>query len=84
MAQVSNKSHNHLQNVQLRDGMVAGLRKILPNDMLGIRRFYSRLSPETIYFRYLSYRPAFSPAEEKHCSTIEPGMRMAIVGEIDL
>ena len=41
-------------DVVLRDGGTAHLRPIRPDDADRLRRFHSRLSDETIYFRFFS------------------------------
>src|ERR1035437_1154034 len=41
-------------DVVLRDGSVAHVRPIVPNDADALRRFHARQSPESIYLRFFA------------------------------
>ncbi|MGB8380274.1 MAG: GNAT family N-acetyltransferase, partial [Dermatophilaceae bacterium] len=56
-------------DVVLRDGSVAHLRPIVPEDADGIRRFHAEQSPESIYLRF--FAPMQTPSDELvECSTV--------------
>ena len=49
-------------DVVLRDGSVAHLRPIVPEDADGIRRFHAEQSPESIYLRF--FAPMHTPSDD--------------------
>jgi hypothetical protein len=48
-------------DVVLSDGATVHLRPIKPSDGPGISALHSRLSPETVYFRFFSALPRLTP-----------------------
>ena len=50
-------------DVVLADGGTAHVRPIKPSDAARLRSFYSRLSDESIYFRFFGPRPRLSDKE---------------------
>lgn len=65
--------------VRLRDGSVVHLRKIRPDDTDRLRRMFFRLSPDTVYRRFLSpvHRPPASAL--RYLASVDHADREAIV-----
>lgn len=55
------------------------VRPIEPGDVPRLQAFHARLSPETIYGRYLSVHPMLSLAEAEHVARVDCQSRMALV-----
>lgn len=83
MLQLHNTSQAKQKKIKLRDGSNVVIRQISPDDIGRLRDFFARLSPETIQSRFLGYKSSFSEAEEKRYCSIEAGIRMAIVAELE-
>ena len=66
-------------DVVLRDGGTVHVRPIRPSDGPGIRALHGRLSPETIYFRFLSPLPTLSPKLLERFVRVDYVDRMALV-----
>ncbi len=66
-------------DVVLADGGTVHIRPILPTDGPLLRAFHSRLSAESIYFRFFSPRPKLSDAEIDHFTHVDYHDRMAFV-----
>ncbi len=66
----------------LRDGATVRVRPIRPDDADRMRRFHSRQSQESIYFRYFRYRPELSETEVTYFTTIDYEKRMAFIALI--
>jgi GNAT superfamily N-acetyltransferase len=56
---LATQSEHHL----LDDGAAITIRAIRPDDVPRLQAFHARLSPETIYGRYLGVHPTLSPSE---------------------
>ncbi|MEK6256438.1 MAG: GNAT family N-acetyltransferase [Chloroflexota bacterium] len=69
--------------VGLQDGSIVTIRKIRADDVDRLIDFSTRLSSETKYSRYLSYRRAFSESEATQLCTTQAGIRMALVAEVE-
>ena len=63
----------------LADGGTAHVRPIVPGDGQRWSSFISRLSPETIYFRFFSEHPRLGPAELDHFTHVDYMGRVAFV-----
>ena len=66
-------------DVVLSDGGTAHVRPILPTDADRLERFYSRLSPETIYFRFFAPYPKLSAKDVVRFTTVDHDDRAALI-----
>jgi len=55
------------------------IRPIQPTDASRLMAFYGRLSPETIYLRFLSAHPSLTPEDFQRLSTVDYQTHMAFV-----
>ncbi|MFC0042186.1 GNAT family N-acetyltransferase [Actinomadura rayongensis] len=69
-------------DVLLTDGGTAHLRPIRSADADLLREFYTRLSPESIYYRFFSARPRLSEREIAHFTTVDHVDRVALIATI--
>jgi len=69
-------------DVVLRDGGTAHLRPILPSDADRLRRFYSRLSDETIYYRFFSLYRELSDRDVVKFTVVDHHDRAALIATI--
>ncbi|MGD0982459.1 MAG: GNAT family N-acetyltransferase [Acidimicrobiales bacterium] len=70
-------------DVLLSDGRTARLRAIRPVDGPALRAFGSRLSRETVYFRFFAPRREISDEEITHLVTVDYQDRLALVAVVD-
>ncbi|CAL9566532.1 hypothetical protein SUDANB121_04770 [Nocardiopsis dassonvillei] len=74
---------NHWEaDVVLTDGGTAHLRPITPDDAELLREFHSRLSPETIYYRFFAPYPRLSDRDVRRFTTVDYEDRVALVATI--
>ncbi len=66
----------------LRDGGTAHLRPIRPDDADRLKRFYSRLSDETIYFRFFSLYRELSQRDIERFTVVDHRDRVALIATI--
>lgn len=76
------KLHFPPESYPLADGTRATLRAIRPTDAPLIQAFVSRLSPESIYYRFLSTITALSDAEAARLANVDYVDRMALVATL--
>ncbi|WP_082310347.1 bifunctional GNAT family N-acetyltransferase/acetate--CoA ligase family protein [Nonomuraea sp. SBT364] len=69
-------------DVVLADGGTAHVRPIRPADADRLRAFYSRLSAESIYFRFFGPRPRLSDREVAWFTTVDYESRVALIATI--
>ncbi len=69
-------------DVVLSDGGTAHLRPIREQDAELLRTFYSRVSAESIYYRFFSPRPRLSEREIQHFTTVDYSDRVALIATI--
>ncbi|MDP9392969.1 MAG: GNAT family N-acetyltransferase, partial [Actinomycetota bacterium] len=69
-------------DVVLRDGRTAHLRPITPEDADALVAFYSRLSAETIYYRFFAPYPKLSDRDVVHFTTVDHHDRVALVATV--
>ena len=67
------------QAVVLQDGTELQIRPIRPDDAQHLQEFHSRLSPETIYYRFLGTHPVLLDREANYFTTLDYESRMAWV-----
>lgn len=70
-------------DVVLADGGVVHLRPIRHDDGGRLIAFHARLSPETKYFRFFSYRPEPPDREVERFTHVDYDRRLAIVAELN-
>lgn len=66
----------------LSDGGTAHLRPIRPDDADLLRSFYSRLSEESIYFRYFGPRPRLTDRDVAYFTNVDYNNRVALIATI--
>ncbi|MCM3885386.1 GNAT family N-acetyltransferase [Frankia sp. R82] len=69
-------------DVILTDGGTAHIRPILPSDGPLLRAFWTRLSLQTIYFRYFAARRSLSDEDIRHMTVVDQRRRGALVAMI--
>ena len=69
-------------DVVLRDGGTAHLRPIRPQDADRLRRFHSRLSEETIYFRFFSLLRELSDRDVERFTVVDHLDRVALIATV--
>ncbi|WP_250639217.1 GNAT family N-acetyltransferase [Frankia sp. AiPa1] len=69
-------------DVILTDGGTAHLRPVLPSDGPLLRAFWTRLSPQTIYFRFFAARRVLSDADIHRIVVVDQRLRGALVAMI--
>jgi len=69
-------------DVVLRDGGTAHVRPIRPDDADRLRRFHSRLSEETIYFRFFSLLRELTDREIEHFTVVDYVDRVALIATV--
>ena len=70
------------QVVALRDGTAITLRAIRPDDAPRLQAFHARLSPQSIYLRWLSAHPVLSDDEAANLTRLDYHDRMALVATL--
>src|SRR3954468_7388961 len=70
-------------DVVLRDGTVAHVRPITPDDAEGIRHFHSRQSPESIYLRFFAPLRELSDRDVHRFTHVDHHDRVALVATLD-
>ena len=69
-------------DVVLRDGSVAHVRPIRPDDADGIRRFHARQSPESIYMRFFAPIKQLSERDVQRFTHVDYVDRVALVATV--
>lgn len=67
----------------LRNGMRTTIRPIRPEDAPRLQALHSRLSPDSVYFRFLDQRALLPEAEAAHLANVDYRTRMALVACVD-
>ena len=67
------------ETVALRDGTTVTIRPIHPDDAPRLEAFFARLSPETIFSRFLEYHKELPQKEVERLVNSDYHMRMALV-----
>lgn len=67
------------ETITLRDGARLTVRPIRPDDAPRLQAFHMRLSPESIYLRYLGPHPVLTQPEAERLTTLDYQTRMAFV-----
>ena len=69
-------------DVVLRDGGVAHVRPVRPDDAPRIDRFHAAQSPESIYFRFFAPMPRISPADMRRFVHVDHVRRVGLVATV--
>ena len=67
------------ESITLNDGTTATLRPIRPDDAPRLQALHVRLSPETIYLRFLGMHTMLTHEEARRLANVDYQSRMAIV-----
>ena len=65
--------------ISLRDGTQVNIRPIKPDDAPRLMALFDRLSPQSIYHRFLGFRKAFPYEEVKRLAEVDYQKQMALV-----
>lgn len=68
--------------VTLSDGTPVTVRAIRPDDAPRLQGLHARLSPESIYLRWLAARPALTDDEARDLANVDTVARMAFVAAV--
>jgi acetyltransferase len=69
--------------ISLRDGMQVIIRPVRPDDAPGLQALFNRLSPRSIYHRFLGFRKALPDQEAKRLAEVDYQAKMALVATYD-
>ena len=67
----------------LRSGLAVKVRPIRPDDAPRLQALLQRLSPESIFFRFLAYRRHLTDSESRYLTHIDHRTRMAFVATLE-
>src|SRR5512135_3548028 len=67
------------ESVTLKDGTAVVIRPIHPDDAADLQATFQRLSMESIYLRFLSFKKELPDEEARHLATVDYTSRMAFV-----
>jgi acetate---CoA ligase (ADP-forming) len=69
-------------DIVLRDGSTLRLRPIKPDDADGLRSLHSRLSTQSVYFRFFAPIPELTEERAREFATVDYHDSFALVGEL--
>lgn len=69
------------ERVRLKDGTAVNLRPVQPEDAEALRSLFHRLSPESIYYRFLEARKDLPLEQARNFAHVDYTSTMAIVAE---
>lgn len=69
--------------VTLKNGLRAHLRLLRADDVERLKAFFSRLSPESIFYRVLEFRKALTDEEARHLCDVDGQRRVAIAAVLE-
>ena len=70
------------ETVTLRDGTQVVLRAIRPDDAPRLQALHKRLSPESVFLRFLDQRKALTDQDAQRWATVDYRTHMAIVAAL--
>lgn len=70
------------ETVELRDGSTADLRPVQPADAEGLQALFNRLSPESVYFRFLEARKELPLKQAQQFATVDYRSSMAVLAVV--
>jgi RimJ/RimL family protein N-acetyltransferase len=71
-----------IETVFLKDGTQVLLRPIRPDDAPRLQEGFARLSPQTIYLRFLQTFKELTDEQARQFATVDYQQRMALVGSV--
>lgn len=77
-----NYPEEYIQEVTLRDGSMVTIRPIRPDDASRLQAGFARLSPQSIYLRFLESFKELPDKQAQNFATVDYQTRMALVAEI--
>jgi acetyltransferase len=80
---LTNNLSKWVEEVTLKDDSQVTIRPILPEDASLLQEGFSRLSPETIYYRFLESASQLSDVQARRLATLDYHKQMAFVAAID-
>lgn len=83
MSPPANYPEGWVRREQLRGGLSALIRPIMPEDAQGLIELFGRLSRESIYYRFFFKRKELGIEEANRLATVDYHERMAFVAEIE-
>ena len=69
--------------ISLRDGTQVSIRPVRPDDAPGLQALFNRLSPKSIYHRFLGFRIALPDQEAKRLAEVDYPGKIALVATND-
>ena len=82
MTNPSNYPSKYIEEVSLEDGTKITIRPIRPDDATRLQEGFKRLSPDTIYLRFLEAYNEMTDAQAQEYATVDYQERMALVGAV--
>jgi RimJ/RimL family protein N-acetyltransferase len=73
---------SHTETVRLLDGRLVQLRPIRPEDAPLLQEGFARLSPQSIYMRFLKTAVALSDSQARQLASVDYDEHMALVGSV--
>lgn len=70
------------EEIELRDGTLVALRPVRPDDARRLIDLHSRLSPESLYYRFLEVRKELTPAQARAFAEVDYQNSMALVATL--
>jgi RimJ/RimL family protein N-acetyltransferase len=78
----TNYPSEYIETVTLNDGLRVTLRPIRPDDAPRLQAGFARLSPQTVYMRFLTTFSELSDKQARQFAEVDYQTRMAFVGSI--
>lgn len=69
--------------VRLRSGERVGIRPIRPEDAPRLQALFARLSPESVFLRFLGTRKTLTEQDAQRLANVDYDQRMALVATLD-
>ena len=77
------KIGDHISEIAtLRNGTNVTIRAIRPDDAMGLQALHKRLSPESVYLRFLEYRKLLTDTDAKMLAQVNYDTSMAFVAAL--
>lgn len=70
------------EEIELRDGAIVALRPVRPDDARRLIELHSRLSAESLYFRFLEVHKELTPAQARAFAEVDYQNKMALVATL--
>jgi acetyltransferase len=72
----------YIEKISLADGTQVTIRPILPEDAPGLQEAFSRLSPQSVYLRFLETFKQLTDKQAQELAELDYQKRMALVAEV--